>query len=73
MLESLFIKFQAKKPAALSKNTPTHVFSGEYCKILKNSFFNRTLLVAASALPKTKAKRKRVRESKKKRCIRDAL
>ena len=25
------------------------MFSGEYCKIFKNSFFHRTLLVAASA------------------------
>ena len=32
-----------------SKETSTQVFSCEYCKIFKKSFFYRTLLVAASA------------------------
>ena len=30
------------------KKTPTQVFSYEYCKIFKNSFFYRTSAVAAS-------------------------
>ena len=30
------------------KETPTQVFSCEYCEIFKDSFFNRTPLIAAS-------------------------
>ena len=44
-----FKKFQSFRPATL-KETPAKVFSCEYCKIFKNSFFHRTLPVAASAL-----------------------
>ena len=40
MLESLFLLYL--------KETPTQVFSCEYCEIFKNSFFYRTPLVAAS-------------------------
>ena len=47
---SIFLKkFQYFMPTTL-KETPAKVFSCEYCKIFKNSFFHRTLPVAASAL-----------------------
>ena len=32
------------------KDTPTQVFSCEYCEIFKNSFFNRAPLLTASVL-----------------------
>ena len=41
VLESLFNSLYLKE-------TPTQVFSCEYCKIFKNSFFHRTTPVAAS-------------------------
>ena len=47
MLESLF-----NKDAGHAKEAPIQVFSCEICKIFKNIFFNRTTLVAVSALPK---------------------
>ena len=39
-------------PATLLKKTPAQVFSCEYGKIFKNSFFYRTSPLAASAPPK---------------------
>ena len=48
---SLFwIKLQDFWPATLLKKTPTQVFFCEYCEIFKNSFFYRTILVAASGI-----------------------
>ena len=32
----------------LQKETPTHMFSSEYCKIFKNTYFEEHLLTAAS-------------------------
>ena len=34
----------------MAKKTPTLVFSGEYSKIFKNSFFDRTPLVATGEI-----------------------
>ena len=39
MLESLLIKLPGFRPATLLKETPTQVFSCEYCEIFKNTFF----------------------------------
>ena len=36
----------------MKKETLAEVFSCEFCDISKNSFFYKTLLVAASAVPK---------------------
>ena len=45
MLESLFIiKVHARGSATLLKETPTQVFSCEYCDIFKNSFLIEHLL-----------------------------
>ena len=33
----------------LKKETPTQVFSSEYCKILKNTYFQKHLRTAASS------------------------
>ena len=45
MLESLFIiKVHARTSATLLKETPTQVFSCEYCDIFKNSFLIEHLL-----------------------------
>ena len=45
MLESLFItKVHARGSATLLKETPTQVFSCEYCEIFKNSFLIEHLL-----------------------------
>ena len=49
MLESLFNKavgFQACN--FIKKDTPTQVFSCEYCKIKKSTYFEKHLQVAAS-------------------------
>ena len=45
--ESLFKKV-ARPATFLKRDSNTQVFSCEYCTIFKNSFFYRTLLVAAS-------------------------
>ena len=43
MLESPFSKVAGLKVCIfIKKETPTQLFSCEYCEILKNSFFNRT-------------------------------
>ena len=47
-----FNKVAGLRPSGLQiyyNETPTQVFSCEYCQIFKNSFFNRTPLVAASS------------------------
>ena len=47
--ESLFNKVAGLRPATLfKKETLAQVFSCEFCEILKNTFFDRTSLVAAS-------------------------
>ena len=46
---SFLIKFQALCLQYYSRETPTQVFSCEYCKIFKNSFFHRTSLMASAA------------------------
>ena len=43
MLESLFNKVAAFWPATLLKETPTQVFSFEYCDIIKNTYFEEHL------------------------------
>ena len=58
--ESLLVRWSPQAPGfsrsnqpeglqLYQKETPTQVFSCEYCEILKNSFFYRTPLVAASS------------------------
>ena len=42
------IKLKAFRSATLLKETPTQVFSYEYCKIFKNNLFYRIPMVAAS-------------------------
>ena len=50
VLESLFDKScRPESFQTYEKETPTQMFSCEYCESFKNSFFYRTLLVAASA------------------------
>ena len=45
MLESLFNKVAGLKSCIfIKKETPTQLFSCEYCEIFKNSFFYRTLV-----------------------------
>ena len=45
MLESLFNKATGLKACiSIKKDTPTQVFSYEYCNIFKNSFFMEQLL-----------------------------
>ena len=43
------IKSQTFRPASLLKETPTQVFSCEYCKIFKNTCFEQHLRMAAPA------------------------
>ena len=43
MLESLLIKLQGFRPATLLKETLTQVFSCEYCKTFKDTFFTERL------------------------------
>ena len=44
-------KLQVLKPAQVyQKETPTQVFSCEYCEIFKNSFLYRTTMVVASGI-----------------------
>ena len=42
------IKLQTWRPATLSKETPTQVFSCGYCKVFKNTYFEEHLRTAAS-------------------------
>ena len=42
------MKLQASRPTALLKRTLTQVFSCEYCKFLKNTYFEDNLQTAAS-------------------------
>ena len=37
-----------KKPTTCGKETTTHVFSSEFCKIFKNTFFTEHLQTTAS-------------------------
>ena len=46
---SSFIKLLASSLQLYYKETPTQMFSCEFCEIFKNTFFQRTPLVAASA------------------------
>ena len=48
MLESLFIKVASRRPVTLLKETPTQVFSCEYCKIFNSTYFEEHLRTAAS-------------------------
>ena len=48
-LESLFSKVAGLKACNFVKDNPTQVFSCEYCKIFKNTFFYKTPSVAAFA------------------------
>ena len=47
MLESLSNKVTGRMPLCL-KETPTKVFSCQYCEIFENSFFYKTPLAAVS-------------------------
>ena len=42
---------KAARPATLLKETPTKVFSSEYCEIFKNTYFEENLRTTASAIP----------------------
>ena len=44
------IKLQASRSAILLKETPTQVFSCEYCEIFMNTYFEEHLQTAASVL-----------------------
>ena len=44
----LLINLRASRPVTL---TPTQVFSCEYCKVLKNTYFDENLQTTASAIP----------------------
>ena len=48
MLESLLNKVAGLRFVTLLKNPPTQVFSCEICETFKNTYFHRTLPVAAS-------------------------
>ena len=41
------LKLQAFRPANLSKREPAQVFSFEYCEILKKTYFEEHLQIAA--------------------------
>ena len=43
--------FFVNKVALLKKETPTHVFSCEFCEVFMNTVFYRTPLVADSLIP----------------------
>ena len=49
VLESL--ELQVWRSATLLKETPTKVFSCEYCNIFKNTYFEENLSTIASATP----------------------
>ena len=50
VLESPFNTLQHSRPAYSLKETPTQVFSCEYCKIFKNTYFEENLRATASAI-----------------------
>ena len=50
---SFLIKLQVEACNFIKKETLAQVFFCEFCKIFKNSFFNRTPPVAASSVDKT--------------------
>ena len=45
------IELQVKRPVTLLKETPTKVFSSEYCEIFKSTYFEENLQTTASAIP----------------------
>ena len=52
MKKRLFLKIskysqESCRPASFKKQTPTQVFTSEYCKIFKNTYFEEHLLTAA--------------------------
>ena len=49
MSESSLIKLQAIRTQNLFKKTPTQIFFGEICKIIKNTWFYRLVPMAGSA------------------------
>ena len=50
VLESLFDKVAVLQPIDFIKETPTQVFSCEYCEILKSIYFEKHLQTTASTL-----------------------
>ena len=44
------VKLQSSGLPLYQKKTPVQVFSSKYCKIIKNRFFYKTLLVAFSKI-----------------------
>ena len=42
---------RASRPATFFKGTPTQVFSCEYCKIFKNTYFDENLRTTSFAVP----------------------
>ena len=48
MLNSLLRKVTARKPSNLVKKIIQHIFSYEFCKICKNTCFEKNLRKAAS-------------------------
>ena len=47
VLKSLLNKVAGRKACTLFKRTPTHMSSGEYCEISKNTYFKEHLHTAA--------------------------
>ena len=47
MLESLFDKVASLGLQLYQKETPTQVFSCEYCELFKNNYFEKHLQMAA--------------------------
>ena len=47
----LLIYLRVQDPQLSLKGTPTQVFSCEYCKIFKNTYFDENLRTTASAVP----------------------
>ena len=48
LVKKLLLKISPETWNFIKKETLAQVFSSEFCKVFKNTFFYRTLLVAAS-------------------------
>ena len=47
VLKMLVYWKESCRPVTLLKETPTQIFSSEYCKLFKNTYFEEHLLTAA--------------------------
>ena len=48
LISQKFRKIQGKTPVPIKKDTPTQVFSYEFCEIFKNTFFTEHHRITAS-------------------------